>query len=368
MHRLLTMGPGRIRQFSSFDRDPTRGGTWWATRPAPAKRKRILLEPGEVHTMAALTGPGLVTRLWMTTLVPVNRHALRDLVLRFYWDSEAEPSVLCPMGDFFGAPFGRYVPYVSAPTSLGSGGFSSSWLMPFATGARLDVTNEGTAVVDPLYYQLVVRQGVEPESPLRFHSQWRRENPTTDGVPYTVVEARGKGHYVGCHVFIQNREWWLRPRLNEIVYPYGFGLGVLEGQEGIWVDDDAAPSLQGTGTEDFFNAGWYFSRGTYAGPAHGCTIRDYFRGRVAAYRFDLESPIPFQDRLRVTLDHGLESRLSTDYASVAYWYQAEPHAPFGPFLPAGSRRPSPVGLNLLQAALLLAPFALVLGALIYAVL
>jgi len=366
--RLLTVRHGRIRQFTSFERDPDRGGTWWATRPAPAKRKRILLEPGETHTMAALTGPGMVTRVWMTTLVPVNRRALRDLVLRFYWDGETEPSVRSPLGDFFGAPFGRYVPYVSEPLSLGSGGFCSSWLMPYATAARLEVANEGTSVVDPLYYQIGVLRGVEPESPLRFHAQWRRENPTAAGVPYTVVEARGTGHYVGCHAFIQNREWWLRPRLNEIVYPYGFGLGVLEGQEGIWVDDDNGPSLQGTGTEDFFNAGWYFSRGTYAGPSCGCTVRDYFRGRVAAYRFDLTAPIPFRDRLRVTLDHGLENRLSTDYASVAYWYQQEPHAPFEPMLPAAARRPSSVAVNLLQGVLLLAPFALAAGAIIWALL
>ncbi len=350
LHRLLIPSRGRIRQFSSFDRDPERGGTWWASRPAPAKRKRILLEPGERHTMAALTGPGLVTRVWMTTLVPVNRRALRDLVLRFYWDGEAEPSVLCPMGDFFGAPFGSYVPYVSEPMSLGSGGFCSNWLMPYATSTRLDVTNEGASVVDPLYYQVTVLQGVAPESSLRFHAQWRRENPTTAGVPYTVVEAQGSGHYVGCHVFIQNREWWLRPRLNEI-----------------WVDDDEGPSLQGTGTEDFFNAGWYFSRGAYAGPAHGCTVRDYFRGRVAAYRFDLESPIPFRDRLRVTLDHGLESRLRTDYASVAYWYQQEPHVPFVALPPTAARKASPVYLNLLQAVLFLVPFALAAGALLLAI-
>ena len=106
-HRLLYPQPGKTRQASSFGRDPDRGGEWCGMRPAEARIKRIMLAPGETHIMASLTGPGMVTRINMTTLLPFNAHALRNLVLRFYWDGETQPSVGSPFGDFFGAIYQR---------------------------------------------------------------------------------------------------------------------------------------------------------------------------------------------------------------------------------------------------------------------
>ena len=354
LRNLLDPRHGRMRQVSSFDRDPDRGGTWHGLRPAVARRKRVLLAPGETHTIGELTGAGMITRMWMTTLLPLNLHALRNLTLRLYWDGEPQPSVDCPFGDFFGAPFGRYVGYVAEPMSLTSGGFNCIWPMPYASGARLEISNDGPGTVDPLFYQVTFYElDAPPESKLRFHAQWRRDNPTRPAEPYTVLEARGVGHYVGCHMFMQNREWWLRSPLRDIIFPYGFGMGMLEGQERIWVDGEATPSVVGTGTEDYFNAGWYFIGDGFSAPQHGCTMRNFVTGRAAAYRFDLTSPVPFRQSLRMTLDHGFENMLECDYASVAYWYQEEPHLAFPPLPPTAARRPlSPLG-NVVQAALTL---------------
>src|SRR5262245_32199334 len=112
LYHLLTPRPGRSRQISSFGRDD-RGGRWYGLRPAPARRKRILLKPGEAHVMASMNGPGLITRLWLTSFLLGNAYILQDLVLRFYWDGESQPSVECPLGSFFGVPFGRYTYYVT---------------------------------------------------------------------------------------------------------------------------------------------------------------------------------------------------------------------------------------------------------------
>jgi Protein of unknown function (DUF2961) len=351
---------GRLRQISSLGRDPDRGGTWGGLRPAPARRKRILLGPGEAHVLASLPGSGRIVRLWMTTLLPVNPHALRDLVLRFWWDGEAEPSVVCPMGDFFGCPFGRYASFQAIPMTATSGGLTSLWPMPYAAGARLEITNDGPTMVDPLFYQVTYYAYDTPEdTALRFHAQWRREDPTEPGVPYTVLEAQGEGFYVGCNVSLQNREWWLRPPLSALVFPRGLGMGMLEGWERIWVDGEVEPGVQGTGTEDFFNASWYFAGGTFSAPFHGCTVRDYLRGRVAAYRFDLTAPIPFRRSLRLTLDHGFANQLRGDYSSVAYWYQAEPHGPFPRLPDALARLPRATVGNVAQV--LLATVAPLLG-------
>jgi hypothetical protein len=355
----LTLQPGRVRQVSSLHRD-LRGGTWGGLRPAPAKQKRILLEPGETHTLAELSGAGLITRLWLTTFLPGKAHVLQDLTLRCFWDGEREPSVECPLGDFFGAAFGRYTAYVSAPLSLTSGGFTCAFPMPYAAGARLEIRNEGRSVVDPLFFNVTYYELDEPPpSALRFHAQWRRENPTRPGQPYTILEAEGVGQYVGCHVFMQNREWWLRPPLSEIIFPRGVGIGMLEGYERIWIDGEETPSVTGTGAEDFFNAGWYFRGGTFSTPTYGCTVRNYLTARIAAYRFDLNAPTPFRQSLRLTLDHGFQNQVLTDYSSVAYWYQIEPHAPFAPLPPPDGCRPRSPLANVAQALLPLgAPLAL----------
>jgi hypothetical protein len=324
---LLHPQPGRTRQATSNDRDPERGSRFAGLRAQAALEKRVLLEPGEEHTMASFAGPGLITRLWMTAL-PLNPRLLRGLALRFYWDGETDPSVEAPFGDFFGAPFGRYVPYLSLPLGLTGGGFISYWPMPFSEAARLTIVNEGTRRIDPLYYQVTWTELDAPlESGLRFHARWRRESPTALGLPYTILEANGSGHYVGCHLFMQNREWWLRPPWREIAFPRAFGLGMLEGRGSVFVDGEERPSIRGTGTEDDFGGGFYYLPARrFGGPYHGCTLRDYLRGRFAVYRFDVNSPVRFTRSLRVTLDHGIHNELSADYASVAYWYQTEPHS------------------------------------------
>ena len=357
-HQLLFPQPGWTHQVSSFGRDPDRGDTWGGYRHSEAMIKRILLAPGETHTMASLSGPGMITRIWMTTLLPFNAHALRNLVLRFYWDNEDQPSVESPFGDFFGAPFGIYQSYASVPMSLTAGAFNCLWLMPYASGARLEITNEGTSAVDPLFYNITYQElPAGSPSALRFHALWRRENPTRRGVPYTILHAEGSGHYVGCQLSMQNREWWLRVPVRDVSFPRGFGLGMMEGWERIYRDGEAEPSVKGTGTEDYFNGAWYYilNGGRFSAPYHGCIVRDLLRSRIAVYRFDMSAPVSFSHSLRVTIDHGFYNKLACDYSSTAYWYQTEPHLPFPKLQPVNLRQPHPVTINLAQSALLLAP-------------
>jgi hypothetical protein len=358
-HHLLVPQPGWTRQATSFGRDPDRGDDWGGVRHLEARRKRILIAPGETHSMASLSGAGMITRIWMTTLLPFNAHALRDLVLRFYWDGEDEPSVESPFGDFFGAPFGTYQPYASTPMSLTAGAFNCLWLMPYTTSARLDITNEGSSVVDPLFYNVTYQELPEgPASALRFHALWQRENLTRPGVPYTILNAEGSGHYIGCHLNMQNREWWLRPPLRAISFPRGFGLGMMEGWETIYRDGETEPSVRGTGTEDYFNGSWYYltKGGRFSALYHGCILRDLLRSRIAVYRFDMSAPVSFSHSLRVEIGHGFYNELPCDYSSTAYWYQTEPHHTFGQLLlPVYLRRPHPATGNVAQSALLLAP-------------
>ena len=118
---------------------------------------------------------------------------------------------------------------------------------------------------------------------------------------------------------------------------YAGGLGFLEGDE-IWTVDGQSRG-QGTGTEDYFNSGWYFDEGPYGGPWHGLIVKDEKVGRIAAYRWLLPDPVPFHDSIRVAIEHGTENTAVADYATMAYWYQTEPHAAFPALPPVEQRLP-----------------------------
>jgi hypothetical protein len=134
-----------------------------------------------------------------------------------------------------------------------------------------------------------------------------------------VLEAEGRGHYVGTLLAMQPL--------------HGRSLWYLEGNERVFVDGERTPSVLGTGTEDYFSSGWYFDTGPYSAAYHGAPIKDTLSGRISAYRWHVEDPIPFTRRLAFTIEHGgTNDTPGTDYSSVAFWYQTHPHAPF-PALP-----------------------------------
>lgn len=308
--------------------------------------RRLDLAAGEVRRLCDLRGPGRIVRLWMTLPLRWRGPVLRDAVLRMYWDGEATPSVECPLGDFFGASFGQPVPFVGDRLAIIGGGFVCQFEMPFAERAVLELENQARRPLRLFFFQVGYFE--EARAPARletFHAQWRRQSPTTDGQPFTALVARGRGRLAGLRVDLQNRSWWLRPPFRKMLVPHAFGLGMLEGPERLRVDGEA---LAGTGTEDFFLGGWYFEGGAFCAPTHGVTVRSFLSGRVSAYRFFVNDPIPFQQSLELTLDHGARNELPADYAAVAYWYQAEPHAELPGLASPEARRPASPWRNVLQ--------------------
>ncbi|MBB5068533.1 glycoside hydrolase family 172 protein [Saccharopolyspora gloriosae] len=322
----------------------------------------IRLQPGESRELARLTGPGAVTHIWCTVAVEDGPHRaevegdyLRRLVLKITWDDAAHPSVLVPLGDFFGIGHGRTENFVSAPLQMSpqdGKGFNCWFAMPFAEGARFELISEMSLKPVIFYYYIDYEQyrQVDPELGY-FHAQWRREDPT-DGVEqgdqtndeflfgginldgtgnYTILEAEGRGHYVGSVLNVHNlrstTDWnW-----------YG------EGDDMIFIDGEPwPPRLHGTGTEDYFNTAWCPSQ-PYHAPYHGLTLPGgrNWSGQVSYYRFHVEDPITFDSSIRVSIEHGHANKRSDDISSVAYWYQALPSKPFG-LLPVQDRLPHPL--------------------------
>jgi hypothetical protein len=291
-------------------------------------------------------GAGVVTHLWFTINSQDKMH-LKNLVLRAWWDGESSPSVEAPIGDFFGLGLGEYFTYQSALLTVAPvKALNAYFQMPFANGARLTVTNEGKVKTDSLYFAVdyVTLAGL-PEDVGRFHAQYRQAAPCkgwTDDWSneyaaqindkknlngegnYVFLEATGRGHFVGVtHAVEQNQDGW-------------FG----EGDDMIFIDGDAMPTINGTGSEDYYNGAWDFGGQAFAYEHNGAPYMvdpERIGGRCCLYRWHVESPITFEKSIRVTIEHGHANHRSDNFYSTAYWYQTEPHAAF-PALPVPEKR------------------------------
>ncbi|NLI00034.1 MAG: DUF2961 domain-containing protein [Chthonomonadales bacterium] len=326
------------------------------------------VEPGDKAVIAEIEGAGCITHLWFTVSCPDDRYYLRHTVLRAWWDGEENPSIEVPLGDFFNIGHGLAASNAAAPLTtvapkgeelkLGGGmAMNSYWQMPFARGARLEIANEGPAQIRSLYFYVDYEEyDALAEDVLRFHAQWRRENPTqgikgdlcaqginywslmnepnlTGSENYVILQAEGRGHFVGCNLSVDNIDptpdgltWW------------------GEGDDMIFIDGEKTPSMIGTGSEDYLCHAWGMHPQGY--PYAGTSVYEHdperpTRKKQTSYRFHIEDPIMFERSLLVTIEHGHANLQSNDYSSTAYWYQTEPHAPF-PALPGPiARRPRP---------------------------
>lgn len=289
--------------------------------------------PGGRLLLADLEGPGVIRHIWFTTSCRDPQY-LRKAVLRMWWDDEKSPSVESPLGDFFGLGWPPEVDIFScAPFAIGRALGMNCWFpMPFRRRARIEVENQASQGMTIYFYIDYERHRSLPEDVLYFHAKWRCEYPATSGKDYLILEAKGRGHYVGCFLFVRlNRGGW-------------FG----EGDDKIWIDGEERPRLWGTGTEDYFCGAWGFG-GTFTTPFFGVPhMKDGFKrgGEWTMYRFHILDPIPFRRSIKVAIEHWHAGRPLNQsgncYASVAYWYQAEPHMDFSPLPPAEKRIWPPV--------------------------
>jgi hypothetical protein len=284
----------------------------------------IAIPDGKTAVLADIRGPGMIAHFWVT-IFSKDKFFLRRIIVRMYWDGEDNPSVEVPVGDFFGTGF-QYKQYTTPFIGMSSGGYYSYFPMPFNRSARIEVENQTGQEINSFYYHIDYHQLPQPFDPGigYFHAQWRREPRTTGKENYLILEAEGKGHVVGVNMNMQS---------------YNGDMQYLEGDEMVYVDGESSPSIYGTGTEDYFNSGWYFNRGEYAAPYNGLIVKDDSLGRIAAYRFHIQDAIPFTRSLRFTIEHGDQNGEIADYASTAYWYQTERHKKFPSMLSAGMRIP-----------------------------
>lgn len=344
-----------------------------------------MVAPGESLILGDIEGPGCITHLWMTSfcrrilgpgvvdpilgshVAPVNEihNALgvvweeqdptyyRKVLLKMTWDDENTPSVLVPLGDFFGIGHSFPGNYESAPLNVSlkpeeAGKFgapcarNSYFQMPFQKHAKVELVNENDVAVG-FYFYLDYELYSEPlpEDTLYFHASWTRTNPCNGWAPdlqvnspeiqaatnetgednYVVLETSGRGHYVGCNLSVTHfaGSWW------------------GEGDDMIFIDGEDEASICGTGTEDYFLHAWGMQKNAYL--YNGTIVHESeLPGYQVSYRFHVLDPVRFDESIKVTIEHGHANHLSDDWASTAYWYQTLP-SPKLEILPVNQRLP-----------------------------
>jgi len=311
-------------------------GLGWKVNPA------IEIPPGGRTVLGEAMGPGIINHLWMTI---GGKGAYRSMILRIYWDGETTPSVEAPVGDFFAAAFGKEsTPLIDSAvvTVNPESGLNSFWQMPFRKKFRIELENR-SAFRNRVYYQIDYSLQPVPRDAAYFHAQFRMVDRLPAKEVFTLLDGvKGRGHYVGTYLTHSafSPGWW------------------GEGEVKFYMDGDKDfPTINYTGEEDYFLGSYgYRHRGTgrleetdystaYAGfHAHNKTdlSTQYYMAdrerRIGQYRWHILDPIRFRSDLRVTIQalgwkSPLRYRLLEDgFSSVAFWYQAEPHAAF-PKLP-----------------------------------
>jgi len=301
-------------------------GQGWKISPS------IRIEPGECRTIADIRDSGAIQQIWMTP----TGHWRFD-ILRIYWDDQETPSVECPVGDLFACGWGKYAQVSSLPVCVNPGSaFNSYWEMPFRKSCRITLTNIAEEAMT-LYYQINYTLTDVPDDAAYFHAQFRRTNPLPYKSVYTILDGvKGQGHYAGTYMAwqVNNTGWW------------------GEGEIKFYMDGDTDfPTICGTGTEDYFCGSYNFDLGKenggyrefttpYAGLPQVIRPDGLYQSqtRFGLYRWHIMDPVRFEQDLRVTIQAlgwrsgGRYLPNQDDIASVAYWYQTLPTAPF-PQLP-----------------------------------
>jgi len=306
-------------------------GQGWKVNPY------IRIKSGETYTLAEITGPGAIQHIWMT---PTGNW--RYSIIRFYWDDETEPSIECPVGDFFAMGWGSFAQLSSLAICVNPGSaFNCYWTMPFRKKCRITMENINDKDPMTLYYQIDYTLTEVPADAGYFHAQFRRSNPNETS-NYTIVNGiKGKGQYVGVYLAwgVHNNGWW------------------GEGEIKFFMDGDTQfPTICGTGTEDYFCGSYDFDTAkknaagvTEVNYTEFCTpyagLHQVIRGdghynvmqRFGLYRWHVLDPVRFDKDLKVTIQDlgwrkdGRYLAQKSDISSVCFWYQSEPHAKFPKF-------------------------------------
>ena len=275
-----------LRQTRSWQR-PTEGKT---------QTKSLTLNSNATHTAIRLDGKGILQSLRL-------RFESGDpdaVTLRITADGQTTVNLRIP--EFWGfsrklRPEARLDSLLLAVSSNQT--YSSYWPMPYREGLQVELINGSSPA--RMDVEAAVRAGWPQPEHLHFHAT--RVTDTTElGRDIKLLETAGQGQYVGAMLELAN--------------------GTLEGDDRFYVDGEAfPPAWHGTGTEDYFRCGWYFTGGALTRPVYG--LLDNAVPKIA-YRFHLADRVNFTRSLLIGFEHGHHNRYRGPYAGTVFWYGDQP--------------------------------------------
>jgi hypothetical protein len=276
-------------RWNSFENPTSEKGAGGQENKGAKGHPYDFLRAGETKVLMDVDGAGIITRMWFT-IQDRSPQMLRSLKIEMFWDGEEKPAVSAPFGDFFGNGLGRLVAHESELFSSAEGrSFNCFIPMPFKSGARVSVTNEGDTDLDMLFYDInFVKLNNWSEDNLYFHCFWNRDTATTPGADYTILPGvEGKGRFLGVNFGVManpvyQKSWW------------------GEGEVKMYIDgDDLLPTLVGTGTEDYIGTAW--GQGAFINRYTGCPVADRENDHWTFYRYHIPDPVFFKTDIRVDI-------------------------------------------------------------------
>jgi hypothetical protein len=280
-----------------------------------ATRSSVTLRPGETVSLFRDSDSGRLIGFEIEPLSDFNA-SFKDVLLKASWDDEPVPAINCPVTDFFGYAFGK-----PSMQSMLLGVYDRVHYcfipMPYGKNASLELVcfKNDNVLQRNITCNVTV---YTTESKLRpdegkFYAWWNRDRNIAAGKPHTILDTKGRGHYIGTLLQSQG--------LNS-------GMTVFfEGDDECYIDGQLR--LHGTGSEDYFNGGWYALPDrwdqAFSLPVHGSLEYSVPLARTGGYRFYVSDKLPFKESFKLTIEHGgTGNTVPADYTSVAFFYSDRP--------------------------------------------
>jgi hypothetical protein len=278
--------------------------------------KSLAIKPGQTLPIFNLKKGGRIIGIEITPGAELNS-SFKDLIFRAKWDNEPVAAINSPVTDFFGYAFGT--PSMKSLLAGVRGRTHYCYLpMPFDKNANLELeflkspmNNSAEIPLNITVYYTGKKRGVNEG---KFYAEWRRAKPET-GEFYRILKKTGRGHYVGTLLQCQG----LNPGMTVF----------FEGDDQCYIDGELR--LHGTGSEDYFNGGWYadydrWDQG-FSLPLHGSLNYSIPMARTGGYRFLVSDKISFETDILFQIEHGgTGNSVPVDYVSLAFYYCDTPPA------------------------------------------
>jgi hypothetical protein len=280
-------------------------------------------------TVLQANGPASISALRLKFDGAVSAGTLDGLRLVISFDGRS--LVNSPVGEFFGAGMGA-TDVGSLMFSVGhdvGDWYSTWWPMPFANNVAVSLQNTTGSTVSGITAEITVAPDSEWTAALAngtagYFTAYSHSGPTTFGKDWTYADETGHGKYVGVSTTMYGDA-----RADASPAPIGGtnggGQDYLEGDERVYTDGQLSPQIYGTGTEDYYEGGWYFNSFEFNDPLNGHP--DGYLGSNgcaawcdSAYRLTLDDPVDYDNSLRLGIQHGYTDDVNAVYSSTAFLY------------------------------------------------